>query len=149
MLSSMLYQNMAMNWSIKAQKSSLDWWCHLLVGRYCWMKSSTLNSLLIFAPKRCIPCYLLMCGGHRCENLVRKFVYNARFVNMLKIAYKHPRFTGTFTHCWMKVWILVYVFYHWVNSLCKWLKCHFYLCWSFDKVHCFDCMFFRGRGVGH
>ena len=33
-------------------------------------------------------CFLLVCGGHRCKNLVRKFVSNARFVNVLKIAYK-------------------------------------------------------------
>ena len=32
-----------------------------------------------------------MSGGHRCKNLVRKFVSNVRFVNMLKIAHKHPQ----------------------------------------------------------
>ena len=32
-----------------------------------------------------------MCGGYRCDNLVRKFVSNVRFVNMLKIAHKHPQ----------------------------------------------------------
>ena len=32
-----------------------------------------------------------MCGGYRCENIVRKFFSNVRFVNMLKIARKHPQ----------------------------------------------------------
>ena len=36
-------------------------------------------------------CYLLMCGGHRCENLVRMFFINVWFVDMLKIAHKHPQ----------------------------------------------------------
>ena len=36
-------------------------------------------------------CCLLVCGGHRCEFLLSKFVSNVRFVNMLKIAYKHPQ----------------------------------------------------------
>ena len=36
-------------------------------------------------------CCVFMYGGHRCENLVKKFVTNARFVNMLRIAYKHPQ----------------------------------------------------------
>ena len=36
-------------------------------------------------------CYLLMYGVHRCENLVRKLVYSVRFVNMLRIAHKHPQ----------------------------------------------------------
>ena len=66
--------------------SSLDWCCHFLVGRYCWMKSTTLSCLLILDPKKCMLCCLLMCGGHRCENLVKKFVSNVRSVNVLKIA---------------------------------------------------------------
>ena len=36
-------------------------------------------------------CCLLVCGGRTCENLVRKFVSNLRFVKMLKIAHKHPQ----------------------------------------------------------
>ena len=55
------------------------------------MKSTTLSYLLILAPKRCIPCCLLVCGGYRCENLLIKFVSNVRFVNMLKIAHNHPQ----------------------------------------------------------
>ena len=38
MLSFMLYLNMGLNSYIKAQKSSLDWWCHLHIGRYCWIE---------------------------------------------------------------------------------------------------------------
>ena len=30
------------------------------------------------------------CGGHICENLVRKFVNNVRFDDVLKIMHKHP-----------------------------------------------------------
>ena len=55
------------------------------------MKSTILSCLLILAPKRCMLCCLLVCVGHRCESLVRKFVSNIRFVNMLKIAYIHPQ----------------------------------------------------------
>ena len=90
-LSSMLCPNTGLSWSIKAQKSSLDWWCRLLVGRCCLMKCITLSYLLILGPKRCMLCCLLVCGGHRCEFLVRKFFSNVRFVNMLKIAHKHPQ----------------------------------------------------------
>ena len=36
-------------------------------------------------------CCLLVCGGHICENLARKFVSCVRFFNMLKIALKHPQ----------------------------------------------------------
>ena len=91
MLSFMLYLNMGLNLIIKAQKSSLDWWCHLLIGRYCWMRSTILSFLLILGIKRCMLCCLLVFGGHRCENLVREFVNSVRFVNMLKIAHKHPQ----------------------------------------------------------
>ena len=55
------------------------------------MKSTTLSCLLILGPKRCMLCCLLVCGGHRCEFPVREFVSNVRFVNMLKIAHKHPQ----------------------------------------------------------
>ena len=36
-------------------------------------------------------CCLLMCGSHRCKKLVRKFASLVRFVNILKIAHKHPQ----------------------------------------------------------
>ena len=37
MLSFMLYPNTDLSWSLKVQKSSLDWWCHLfLVGIPGW-----------------------------------------------------------------------------------------------------------------
>ena len=91
MLSFMLYLNMGLNLFIKAQKSSLDLWCHLHVGRYCWMKSTILSCLLILGIKRCMFCFLLICGGHRCENHVREFSKSVRFGNMLKIAHKHPQ----------------------------------------------------------
>ena len=55
------------------------------------MKSTTLSCLLILAAKICMLCCLLVCDGHTCEPLVRKFVYNVRFVDMLKIAHKHPQ----------------------------------------------------------
>ena len=32
-----------------------------------------------------------MFGVHRCKKLVRKFVNSVRFINMLRIAYKHPQ----------------------------------------------------------
>ena len=91
MLNFMLYPNTCLIWFIKAQKSSLNWWCHLLVGRCCWMRSTTLSCLLILGLKRCMLCCLLMFCIHRCEFLVSKFVSNVRFVNMLKIAHKHPQ----------------------------------------------------------
>ena len=91
MLSSMLCQNTGLNCSIKAKKSSLNWWCHLFVGRCYWMKSTTLSFLLILGPKRCMLCCLLMYSGHRSENPVRKFCSNVRFVNILKIAHKYPQ----------------------------------------------------------
>ena len=80
-----------LNWYIKALESSLDCWCHLLVSRYCWIKSTTLSCLLILGLKRYMLCCLLMCGGHRYKKLIRKFVNNVRFVNVLKIAHKHPQ----------------------------------------------------------
>ena len=54
------------------------------------MKFTTLSCLLILGPKRCMLCCLLVCGGHRCEFLVKKFVSNVKFVNVLNIAHKHP-----------------------------------------------------------
>ena len=91
MLSSMLYPNKSLSFFIKAQKSSPNWWCHLFVGRSCWMRSTTLSCLLILGLKRCLLCCLLVCGGHRCEFLVSKFVSNFKFANVLKKAHKHPQ----------------------------------------------------------
>ena len=91
MLSFRLCLNMGLNLYTKAQKSSLDWWCHLHVGRYCWMRSTVLSCLLILGPKRCMLYCLLVVGGARCENLVREFVNSVRFVNILKTALRHPQ----------------------------------------------------------
>ena len=55
------------------------------------MKSTTPSCLLILGLKKCMLCYLLVCGGHRLEFPVKKFVSNVKFVNMLKIAHKHPQ----------------------------------------------------------
>ena len=55
------------------------------------MRSTTPSCLLILGLKRCMLCCLLICGNHRCEFLVSKFDNNARFVNVLKIAHKHPQ----------------------------------------------------------
>ena len=55
------------------------------------MKFTTLSCLLILGPKRCMVCCLLVCSGHRCEFLVSEFFSPARFVNMLKIAHRHPQ----------------------------------------------------------
>ena len=52
------------------------------------MRSTTLSGLLILGLKRCMLCCLLVCGGHRLEFLVSKFVSNVKFVNVLKIAHK-------------------------------------------------------------
>ena len=60
MLSYMLCPNTDLSWSLKVQKSSLDWWCNLLVGRCCWMRSTTLNCLLILGLRRCMLCCLPM-----------------------------------------------------------------------------------------
>ena len=87
----MLCLNMDLNLFIKAQKSSLDWWCHFLAGKYYWMRSHNSKLSVHFGFKKMHACCLLMCGGHRCENLVRKFFSSLRFVNMLKILHKHPQ----------------------------------------------------------
>ena len=55
------------------------------------MKSTTLSCLLILAPKRCMLCCLLVCSDHRCEIPAGEFVGSVRFVNMLRIAHKHPQ----------------------------------------------------------
>ena len=54
------------------------------------MKSTILSCLLTLGSKSCVLCCLLVCSGHRCENLVRKSISSVRFVNMLRIAHKHP-----------------------------------------------------------
>ena len=90
MLSFMLCLNMGLNLYIKAQKSSLDWWCHLHVSRYCWMRSTMLSCLLILGTKRCMLYCLLIFGGPRCKNHVKEFVNSVRSVNMLRTAYRHP-----------------------------------------------------------
>ena len=93
MLSFMLYPNTGLNWSLKAQKSSLDWWCHLLISRFCWMKSITLSCLLILGLKGCMLCCLLMCMvATNASFLVSKFASHVKFVNVLKIAHKHPQY---------------------------------------------------------
>ena len=58
------------------------------------MRSTTLSFLLILGLKRFMLCFLLVCGGHRCEFRVREFVSNIRCVNMVKIAHKHPQHYG-------------------------------------------------------
>ena len=85
------------------------------------MKFTTLSYLLILGPKRCMLCYLLMCGGHRCEFLVGKLVSNVRFVNMLKIAHRHPQAYWTLypllkEGLGLGLWTLSLVAF-----LCKWL----------------------------
>ena len=55
------------------------------------MRSTILSCLPSLGSKRCMLYCLLVCSSHRCENLIRKFVSNVRFVNMLKIAHKHPQ----------------------------------------------------------
>ena len=91
MHSFILYLNMDLNLYIKAQKSSLDGWCHIHVGRYCWIRSTMLSYLLILVTKKCTLYCLLVFGGPRYENLAREFEKSVRFVNMLKIAYRHPQ----------------------------------------------------------
>ena len=91
MLSFMLCPNTDLSWSLRVQKSSLDWWCRLLVGRCCWMRSTTLSCLLILGLRRCMLCCLPVYGGHTWEFLVSKSVSLVRFVNMLRIAHKHPQ----------------------------------------------------------
>ena len=91
LLSFMLCPDVGLIWFIKAQKRSLDWWCRLFVSRCCWMKSIKLTCLLILGLKRCMVCCLLVCGDYSCEFFVSKFDSNVKFVNMLKIAHKHPQ----------------------------------------------------------
>ena len=55
------------------------------------MRSTTLSSPLILGQKRCMLCCLLICGGPKLQFLVSKFVSSVRFVNLLKIAHKHPQ----------------------------------------------------------
>ena len=64
MLNFIFSLKMDLSWSLKAKKSSLDWWCRLLVGRCCWMRSTKLSCLLILGLGRCMLCCLLVFGGH-------------------------------------------------------------------------------------
>ena len=91
MFSFMLCLNMGLNLYLKAQKSSVDWWCHLLIGRYYCMRSTILSCLLILGTKRCMIYCPLIFGGPRCENHIREFVNSVRFVNMLRTAQRHPQ----------------------------------------------------------
>ena len=54
------------------------------------MRCTTLSYLLILGLKRCMLYCLPVYGGHTCEFLVSKSVSLVRFVNMLRIAPKHP-----------------------------------------------------------
>ena len=90
MLSSMLCPKNDLIWFINAQKSSLNWWCRLFFGGCCWIRSTTLSCLLILGLKRCMLCCQLVCGFHKCNFLVSKFVSNVKFVSIIKIAHKHP-----------------------------------------------------------
>ena len=47
MLNFVLYLNMGLNLFIKIETISLNWWCHLHVGRYCWIRSTILSYLFI------------------------------------------------------------------------------------------------------
>ena len=100
MLSFMLYPNTGLNWSLKVQRSSLDWWCHHPVGRCCWMRSTTLNCLLILGLRRCMLCCLPVYSDHTWEFLACKFFHLVRFVNVLRIAHKHPQ------DCWNRYLLL-------------------------------------------
>ena len=91
MLSFMLYQNMGLNLYKKAQKISSEWWCHLHIGRYCWLRSTMLSYLLILGTKRCMLCCLLIFGGPKCDNHVREFAGSVRSINMRRTACKHPQ----------------------------------------------------------
>ena len=55
------------------------------------MKSTMLSCLLILGTKRCMLCCLLIFGSPRCENHVREFASHVSFVNMLRIAPRHPQ----------------------------------------------------------
>ena len=102
MLSFILCPNTGLNWSLKAQKSSLYWWCHLFVDRCCWMRSTTLSCLLILGPKRCMLCCLPMYGGYTWGFLDSKFISLFRFVNVLRIAHNHPQ------DCWNRYLLLIH-----------------------------------------
>ena len=91
MLSFMLYLNMGLNLHIKAQTSSLDWWCPLHVGRYYWIRSTKLSCLLILDTERCMLYCLLMFGGPRCEKRVREFISSLKFVKVQSTALRHPQ----------------------------------------------------------
>ena len=89
-----------------------------------------------------------MCGGSICENLVGKFVSNVRFVNMLKIAHKHslglleplPIAERRFGSWSMDFITGLPLCANGCNSIFTCVR-------SFGKVHCFDCIYFKGGGV--
>ena len=148
MLSFMLYPKTELSWSLKIQKSSLDWWCHLLVSRCCWIRSTTLSCLLILGLKRCMLCCLPVYDGHSWDFLAIKSFSLVKFVNVLRIVHKHPQ------DCWnhyplliegldLGLWILSLAYPLVLMVVMPFLP----VFWLFDKVHCLDCMYFRGRGV--
>ena len=106
-------KSMGLNLYIKAQKSSSYWWCHLHVSRYCWMRSTILSCPRILGAKRCMLCFLLMFGGLKCENHVRRFASNVRFVNMQRTAHWYPQV------CWNHYPLLIRGLEHslWTLSL--------------------------------
>ena len=91
MLNFMLCLKMGFNLYKKAQKSSPDWWCCFYIGRYCWIRSTMISCLLILGTKRCMLCCLLVFGGLKCENQVRGFASNFRFVNIQRTVHRHPQ----------------------------------------------------------
>ena len=101
MLSFILCLNMGLSSSIKDQKSSLDCWCHLHVGRYCWTRSTMLSCLLILGTKRCMLCCLLMFGCLKYENYIRGFAGSVKLVNMQRTAYRYPQV------CWNPYLLLI------------------------------------------
>ena len=50
-----------------------------------------LSCLLTLGTKRCMLCCLFVFGGPRCKNYIGGFVGHVRFVNILRIAHKHPQ----------------------------------------------------------
>ena len=101
MLSFILCLNMGLNSSRKTQKSSLDWWCYLYIGRYCWTRSTMLSCLFILGTKKRMLYCLLMFGGPKCENHVRGFAGSFSFFNMQRTAHRHPQV------CWNHYLLLI------------------------------------------
>ena len=91
MLSFMLCQDMGLNLYKKAQKSSLEWWCHLYISRYYWTRSKIISCSLILGTKKCMLCCLLMFGGPKYDNHVIGFASSVRFVNIERKAPRYPQ----------------------------------------------------------